>query len=121
VTWEVIEHDRVESDIDRLVFGIEERYGSQAATYWHDALMVAIQSLGDFPGPRSFPPCLGESERRRAEVRVRSYRGSDGKSSSAWLIFFAVYGETQSTPAYVHVLRVLPAAGEEAATMLSDN
>ena len=121
MSWEIVQHDRVETDIDGLTFGIEERRGIEYATRWHDGLLAALWSLGDFPGPRSFPPCLGESERRRAEVRVRSYRGSDGKSSTSWLIFFAVYEETQQDPPRVTVLRIVSAQGAEAAAMLGES
>ena len=95
--WEVSKSEAVELEIDKLLFRVAELRGPDYASRWYDALLVAIDSLADFPGPRSYPRSIEESERRRAEVRYRTYNGPDKKPapSVACHIFFALYDPTQ--------------------------
>ena len=76
MSWIVLRNEEVEIDIDNLASRVAQLRGPDYVARWDEGLSVAMESLADFPGPRSFPQSIAESERRRAEVR----RGGDGRS-----------------------------------------
>ena len=119
--WEVSKSEAVELEIDKLLFRVTNLRGPDYASRWYEALLVAIDSLADFPGPRSFPQSIEESERRRAEVRYRTYNGPDKKPvpSVARHIFFALYDPTQGEEmGRVLVLRVIGTRTQAASDVL---
>jgi len=119
--WDVSKSEAVELEIEKLLFRVAELRGPDYASRWYDALLVAIDSLADFPGPRAYPQSIEESERRRAEVRYRTYHGPDRKPapSATCHIFFALYDPTQGEEAgRVLVLRVVGARTQAASDVL---
>ena len=121
MTWDVSKSEAVELEIDKLLFRVAELRGPDYASRWYDALLVAIDSLADFPGPRSYPRSIEESERRRAEVRYRTYNGPDKKPapSVACHIFFALYDPTQGEETgRVLILRVIGTRTQAASDVL---
>ncbi|WP_184193804.1 type II toxin-antitoxin system RelE/ParE family toxin [Armatimonas rosea] len=121
MTWVVLRTERAEIDIDQLASRVARLRGPEYVGRWDEGLSVAIDSLADFPGPRSFPRNIEESERRRAEVRVRLYNGPDKKpaTSVACHIFFALYDPTQGEETgRVLVLRVIGTRTQAASDVL---
>lgn len=122
MSWFVSKVERVELDIDLLATRVARLRGPDYVARWDEGLSVAIESLADFPGPRSFPQSIEESERRRAEVRYRIYSGPDKKPapSVACHIFFAVYDPRQGEEAgNVVVLRVIGTRTQAASDVLT--
>ena len=119
--WVVFKNEEIELDIDLLTSRVARLRGPDYVARWDEGLSVAIESLADFPGPRSFPQSIEESERRRVEVRCRIYGGPDKKPmpSVTCHIFFAVYDPAQGEEAgRVRILRVLGAGTEAAGDVL---
>ena len=115
--WEVRLSDRAHAERDTLFLRVGQRRGADYARRWWDGLLKATDSIAEFPGPRSYPRSIEESERRRADVRVRLYHGPDKKPSPsvACHIFFALYDPQQGEDAgRVIVLRVIGAGTQEA-------
>jgi plasmid stabilization system protein ParE len=122
VTWTVTRKETIEAEVDLLLARVARLRGVDYATRWDEGLSVAIESLGDFPGPRSFPRVIGESERRRADVRMRLYSGPDKKPapSVACHIIFALYDPVQDeTEGRVLVLRVIGTRTQAAGDVLT--
>ena len=100
VPWEVSLTDLAHAERDALFLTIGRARGADYARRWWDGLLKATDGIVEFPGPRSFPMNIAESERRRVEVRVRLYRGPD-RQNPEWIpctILFAVYDPTQQDP-----------------------
>ena len=96
--------------------------GPDYAARWDEGLSVAIESLGDFPGPRSFPRAVQESEKRRADIRMRLYSGPDKKPtpSVACHVVFALYDPVQEeTEGRVLVLRVIGTRTQDASDVFT--
>ena len=119
--WEVRLTDRAHDERDALFLRVGQRRGVDFARRWWDGLLKATDGIAEFPGPRSYPRSVEESERRRADVRVRLYRGPDKKptASVACHIFFALYDPQQGEDVgRVIVLRVIGAGTQEAQEVL---
>jgi plasmid stabilization system protein ParE len=119
--WEVRLSDRAHTERDTLFLRVGQRRGADYARRWWDGLLKTTDSLAEFPGPRSYPRSIEESECRRAEVRVRLYGGPDKKSSPtvSCHIFFALYDPQQGEDlGRVIVLRVIGAGTQEAQDVL---
>lgn len=122
LNWLVIKNEEIELEADKLLFRVAQLRGPEYASRWYDALIVAMDSLGDFPGPRSYPQNIAESERRRAEVRMRLYSGPDKKPapSLACHIVFAVYDPRQGEEeGRVRILAVIGARTQAAGDVLT--
>ena len=130
MTWTVTRKETIEAEVDLLLARVARLRGVDYATRWDEGLSVAIESLGDFPGPRSFPRVIGESERRRADVRMRLYSGPDKKPapSVACHIVFALYDPVQGEASELHpdetegrvlVLRVIGTRTQAASDVLT--
>lgn len=122
MNWVVFKNDEIELDIDQLTSRVARLRGPDYVARWDEGLSVAIESLADFPGPRSFPQSIAESERRRAEVRYRTYSGPDKKPapSVACYIFFAVYDPRQGEEAgRVRIVRVIGTRTQAAGDVLT--
>jgi plasmid stabilization system protein ParE len=122
LSWDILITDRAEADIDALIISLYARQGTFYAGRWHRELLLTIDSLAEFPGPRAFPLSEAESERRRMEVRRRVYGGPDRHplSSVSCQIIFSVSDPSQGEQqGLVQILRILRAQGQEAADILS--
>ena len=120
--WEVILSDVAHAERNDLFLKIGHDRGADYARRWWSGLLLATDGLAEFPGPRSFPLCFAESERRRAEVRYRNYGGSDKRASlsTSCHVFFAVYDPTQGEEAgRLIVLRVIGARTQAAGDVLT--
>ena len=122
MSWIILRSEEVEIDIDTLASRVARLRGPDYAARWDEGLSVAMESLGDFPGPRSYPLNVAESERRRAEVRMRLYSGPDKKPapSLACHIVFAVYDPRQGEEeGRVRVLAVIGTRTQAAGDVLT--
>jgi plasmid stabilization system protein ParE len=122
VSWIVLINEEVEIDIDNLASRVARLRGPDYAARWDEGLSVAMDSLADFPGPRSYPQNIAESERRRAEVRMRLYSGPDKKPapSVACHIVFAVYDPRQGEEeGRVRILAVIGTRTQAAGDVLT--
>lgn len=129
MSWIVLRGEEVEVDIDNLASRVARLRGPDYAARLDEGLSVAMESLGDFPGPRSYPLNTEESERRRAEVRMRLYSGPDRGGSNrrkkpvpsvACHIVFAVYDPRQGEEeGRVRILAVIGARTRAAGDVLT--
>nr|WP_309695383.1 hypothetical protein [Armatimonas sp.] len=122
MSWIIVRNEEVEIDIDNLASRVARLRGPDYAARWDEGLSVAMDSLADFPGPRSYPQNVPESERRRAEVRMRLYSGPDKKPapSMSCHIVFAVYDPRQGEEeGRVRVLAVIGTRTQDASDVLT--
>lgn len=122
MNWIIVRNEEVEIDIDNLASRVARLRGPDYAARWDEGLSLAMDSLADFPGPRSYPRNIPDSERRRAEVRMRLYGGPDKKSapSVACHIVFAVYDPRQGEEeGRVRVLAVVGTRTQAAGDVLT--
>lgn len=126
--WELMVTDIADAEREALFLSIGRQRGPEYARRWLDSLVDATNAIGLFPGPRSFPMNIYESERRRAEVRTCLYPGPNRQNppSVACKVIFAVYDPTQlEETGQIRILRYLKAQGQDAQaldvpTLLSD-
>lgn len=123
--WEVILTDVAHAERDVLFLTIGQARGAEYARRWWDGMLSATDGIAEFPGPRSFPKNGPESERRRAEVRTRLYRGPDRKNPE-WVgckIVFSIYDPTQQDPdaGQVRILRYVGVKTKSAQEIMSDD
>ena len=115
--WELMVTDIADAEREALFLSIGRQRGPEYARRWLDSLVDATNAIITFPGPRSFPINPYESERRRAEVRTRLYRGPNHLNpvSVACKIVFSAYDPTQQQETgQVRILRYLKAQGQAA-------
>jgi plasmid stabilization system protein ParE len=114
--WELMVTDIADAEREALFLSIGRQRGPEYARRWLDSLVDATNAILMFPGPRSCPTNSYESERRRAEVRTRLYRGPDSQNPAAVAckIVFSVYDPTQQQETgQVRILRYLKAQGQD--------
>ena len=117
ILWELMVSDLAEAERETLFLSIGRQRGPEYARRWLDSLVDVTNAIVAFPGPRSHPRNSSESERRRAEVRTRLYRGPDRQNPStvACKIVFSIYDPTQQQETgQVRILRYLKAQGQDA-------
>lgn len=106
IEWAVIESDKAKAERRQAVRDISASHGEEFAERWQDGILDAIYGLERMPGPRAWHRVEAEEERRRMEVRLLVY-GGPGKRPAP--------GESDGV---VNILRIVPAASEEAARFL---
>jgi plasmid stabilization system protein ParE len=120
--WEVILSDVASKERSDMFLELGRKRGVDYARRWWSGLLAATDGIAPFPGPRSLPSCTAESERRRAEVRYRTYGGPDKRASTSASchIFFAVYDPWQGDAVgRLIILRVVGARTQAAADILT--
>lgn len=121
--WQVIETEPAEAEKEALFLSINERRGPEYAERWYAGLIRAIRTLAEFPGPRSFPPSIPESERRREDIRYRIYGGPDRKAqaSVSCHVFFTVFDARQGEESgRILILRVVRSVTESTSELLGN-
>ena len=121
MTWQVTENEPAEAEKEALFLRINERRGPEYAERWYAGLLLSIRALAEFPGPRSFPPSILESGRRREEIRYRIYGGPDKKAqvSVSCHVFFAVFDPRQGEDSgRILILRVVRSVSESTSELL---